>query len=465
MKRVYLWRWFSGHAMNGQHHTNAGWFARGDKILHPTGRASKWHHLPRARRAMWRWTWTGGVLVTIWGLAAAPWETLAVLGAMVAGAVWLAVRAVQRWKRARDAKRPIPRLVRLADVMKAVSAAKETRPVLGMALGRKLVHADLDDDSPHILVSAGSGGGKSVIMRLIVAQILAHGGICLILDVKRMSHRWARGLPNVRYCRTIEEIHEACLWLRPEVERRNELADEGADIDGNTEHVDVGPRLFVLAEEMNATSNRLAAYWKTVKQPGQPNASPAVEALGDAYFMGRQVKVNVGAVAQMFTARTAGGPEARENFGTRILARYTMNNWRVLVPEIWPMPAKSRRRGRVQVCCGGVATETQIVLATPKECRALATSGTVTPFPQTGDAMPGMPTLEKLPAVRAVGLAEACASGLLPMTLDAARKARTRGQGFPEHVTRDGQELLYDPADLRTWAGNRPRALVGADHD
>jgi hypothetical protein len=356
---------------------------------------------------------------------------------------------------------PPPERVSYADVRELFAAADETAPLLGLGRGRKPVYADLQGDSPHLLVSAGSGGGKSVTTRTLVAQILAKGGVALILDVKRLSHAWARGLPNVRYCRDVAEIHEACLWLGGELDQRNKLADDGADVDGCTDHVDVGPRIVVLAEEMNATAGRLATYWRQIKSKDDPSVSPAVDALADALFMGRQVKVNVLAVAQMLTARTIGGPEARENMGVRILARYTLNNWRVLVPEIWPAPKASKHHGRVQVCVAGHAKETQIAFLAPAEARELATSGIVSPFPKDGPAVSvaSVTRLHVAGAAAPIGLRQAVADGIVPIGLEAVRKARTRDPEFPPSCGAgpDGG-LLYDPDELAAWARNRPRA-------
>jgi hypothetical protein len=366
---------------------------------------------------------------------------------------------------------PAPKRVTYAEVRELIAAAKPAAPLAGLGRGRKPVYIDLDLDSPHVIFSMSSGSGKSAALRTAVAQELHRGAVALILDIKRLSHAWARGLPNVRYCRSIEEIHEAALWLAAETDHRNIVADDGADIDGNTDHVDVGPRIIVVAEEMNATSNKLAKYWRQIKDKDDPSQSPAIDGLGDVYFMGRQVKVNILAVAQMFTARTIGGPEARENAGVRILGGYTVNNWRMLVPEIWPMPKKSRIKGRVQICVAGEAKETQFAFLTPAEARELATSGTVSQFPGTpaeGQGRGGEIPVRaiKLHVARTappIGLRQAVAEGVLPISLEAARKARTRDPEFPEHRGEgDGGEQLYDRDELAAWARNRPRATAKA---
>jgi hypothetical protein len=373
---------------------------------------------------------------------------------------------------------PPPATVRLADVRELLGKLAETALLVGLGRGREPVVWELDADSPHACLSMGSGGGKSATARALVAQHLARGGIALILDVKRLSHAWARGLPNVRICRNIGEIHDALLWLQVELDRRNEAADEGSDLDGNTDHVDIGPRVLVVAEELNATAARLAKHWAKNKSKDDPKISPAVEALGDALFMGRQVRVNVIAIAQMLTARIVGGGEARENLGCRILARFTVNNWRVLVPEVWPPPRSSRHRGRIQVCVSGDVRETQGLFITPAEARELATSGIVAEFPplelpaeaagaaRGGDGAAVIPLRPAAP----IGLRQAVAAGIIPIaegstaarTLEAVRTARKQDAEFPAPAEGGGpgREALYRPGDLKQWARNRPRAGV-----
>ncbi|MFF3706764.1 hypothetical protein [Streptomyces phaeochromogenes] len=100
----------------------------------------------------------------------------------------------------------------------------------------------------------------------------------------------------------------------------------------------MGPRLVILLEEVNATMTQLKRYWAKTRESGDPKESPAVDALAEILFMGRQVRLHVLLVAQSATARAIGGPEMRENFSTRILVRYTLNAWRMLVPEVSPIP-------------------------------------------------------------------------------------------------------------------------------
>jgi hypothetical protein len=561
-------RFAAGLPLDGRPRTDAGWFRKGRRVLHPTGHASKWAHLPHAHRAGIRWAILAAVVGTLAGVAldrAATLAGLAVLGAVVAAVCgWLAWRKARRLAHVRryvrplhmalapvlgvplaarpeswltvprdfaqiegarvrlalpegflataEAKRliltalkdklaledgsvewatvgrapaaiftmssPPPSKVTFAQITPELEAAPASAPVIGIGRGRGSVGADFDADSPHVLVSAGSGGGKSTIVRLLLCQGLNKGGIGVVCDIKRISHQWARSLPNVIYCRDISEIHNMLLQVKAEVDRRNVLVDELADDDGNVAPevlAQIGPRIELVMEEMNATANRLAAHWRKTKAKEDPAVSPAVEALGDILFMGRAVMVNVIAVAQMMTARTLGGPEARENFATRILARYTANAWKMLVPEVWPMPRASRHAGRVQVVIAGTARETQVAYVTPAEARQWATAGTVSRFilpaesgaltgPQPADIQGNEPVSLTGPDLRLVGgpapvgLREAIDSGALTCSLDTARWARANDPEFPRHRGQRGQELLYSPGELTAWEANRPRA-------
>jgi hypothetical protein len=558
------WRFFSGQHLDGRYRTDAGFLRPGIRVMHPTGHASRWAHLPHAGRAGIRVAAVLAVAGICDGLATDRGATLGALAITAAGlalaGAGLAWFRARTWAHRRRYLRPLHRAlapelgiplaarpqswltvppgfgtiegakVRLAlpegtlatadvrrvvatalseklalegasiewstvgkaptavvttsspppskvtfgDAIRELEAAREAAPLIGIGRNSSVITADYEADSPHVLVSAGSGGGKSTIVRTLAAQTLHNGGLSVICDIKRISHTWARGLPNVFYSRDISEIHNMLIRLKAEVDRRNEMVDELADENGNISDenmAQVGPRIQLVMEEMNATANRLAAYWRKTRDKADPTVSPAVEALADILFMGRAVLVNVIAVAQMMTAKTLGGPESRENFATRIMARYTLNAWKMLVPEVWPMPRRSNHQGRVQVVTAGVARETQVIYFTPSEAREWAMSGAVSRFilPEPGELAAGsIPAVDPVPTVGGeagtvpalpapVTLREACSTGLLSVTLEAARQARKRDPEFPRQVGIQEGSMAYDPADLERWECNRPR--------
>ncbi|MEU3052253.1 P-loop NTPase family protein [Streptomyces griseus] len=249
-----------------------------------------------------------------------------------------------------------------------IESAFESAPLLGVDGDGNAISVCLDDDSPHILVSAASGGGKSVLLRSIASQVMGNGGQAVFLDLKRHSHRWAKNLPNALYAQTLPEIGNALVALGAEVHRRNEVVENFA---GPIEEAPVGERLVVVFEELNATMSQLQALDKKLPR----GSYGALDAFRDIMFMGRAAKVHVVAVAQYATCAALGGGDIRENFSTRILIRYTKQAWTMLAYDCGlPQPAPEET-GRGMVCRGGKARQTQFLYLTEEEAAEIARGG------------------------------------------------------------------------------------------
>lgn len=347
------------------------------------------------------------------------------------------VRVRARWT---VRQRP-PAMVGLDQLVEVFGRLAEWEFYVGQGPGDRPVILSLKDDSPHIAVSAGSGAGKSVLAQLLALQVLRRGGNVVILD-RKGSHRWAIGVAGVDYCTKPAQMHEALLRLAKLANDRNDAALYEED------DWDPGARHLVICEELNATIGQLTNFWAETRVKGEPKKSPAIAALGDLLFMGRSAKVNVLAIAQMLTARAIGGPEARENFGIRALARYTVNAWKMLVPEAG-MPRASRTLGRWQIVIGGVATEVQVAYLTARQARAFAKppegpdEGLSRDVTGDGDMMT---------------LKEAIDAGVIPWSYVAAKQRLHRQVGtVPAARGLKGKAHLYARADLEAWAGGWPR--------
>ena len=227
------------------------------------------------------------------------------------------------------------------------------------ALGEPMT-VDLDAESPHILISAPTGRGKSAVARSVAVQRLAQGDLVVFLDVKRHSHRWARRLePNVHYAKSAQDIGGALVNIGREVHRRNMIVDEW---EGPLDQAPVGPRIVVVFEEMNATMATLKSLDKRLHEGDYT----AIQGFMDAMFMGRAVKVHVVGFAQMASFRATGGAEVVENFGTRILIGHSPQAWRWLASDCGKPISAPEEVGRGIVCHGGKARECQ-VLWVPEE--------------------------------------------------------------------------------------------------
>jgi hypothetical protein len=368
---------------------------------------------------------------------------------------------------------PPPARVALSDIRAAVADAAEHEIVMGHGKKAQVTVISVDNDSPHVGLSMGSGDGKSATAKNMLAQILHHGGLGLVLDYKLISHMWARGLPNVSYAGTPAEIEQALVWLAAEVGRRNKVALAGADIEGVV-HASVGPRIFLIAEELNATQNRLRAWWN--REMEMKGRSPGSEALDEVMFLGRQVRINVLQIGQRLSAKASGSGDARENLGVLVFADPTASAWKMLVGDRHVMPPASGHLGRLQIVTRKAVRETQGAYLTGREARDFALSGTVAEprhdmpcmglpagvpdLPAIGSAgadhgfVPGTPPFVPLGPAGAVTLREAFTAGLFP-TLDAARKAAQR---HLEPVGERGNANLYDLEALAALRSPRVKA-------
>ena len=415
-----IWRFLSGHALDGQHRTNATWSRPATRVLHPTGHAVRWHHLPRWHRAGIRSGSVLGLLMGACGLIADPGATILGLiagtGAAVLGAAWAAWRWVRGWKHHRHYVAPLearlahvvghaPERVAIerdGDAVKAVEvtfpAAAEIGPAdaplileavttrlaieapeadktnfrgrcrtvrytqsepppakvtlrdlrtaiegsgpdeIAVGLGRRstAVPIDLHSDSPHVALSIGSGGGKTIAARALAVQVLRKGGLVVVLNLKKSGYNWTRGLPNVCHCKTVEDIAAMLLWLNTERQRREDVAEVSGDIE-DVVHANVGPRILAIFEEQNLTVPKI-----------KDASREAYEALGDLNFAGRAARMNIVAIAQRYSAKAAGGGDVRATVNARILGRYEKSAWKMLADQ-FPMPAPSNHPGRVQV--------------------------------------------------------------------------------------------------------------------
>ncbi|MFJ3713738.1 hypothetical protein [Streptomyces sp. NPDC090053] len=252
--------------------------------------------------------------------------------------------------------------LRLTDpaVREQLEALPASLLLIGFTPDGQPVCVDLDTEGPHVLVCTGSGGGATTILRTLTAQLLHHGSHALVLDRKRISHRWASGVPGVTYCRDIADIHNALVGLRAELQHRLDLIDQHGDIDDL-------PRLTLMFEAADNTLHQLARYWDTIREKGDPQTSPAVDALEYALFAGRQARIHVLVSSQVANGIIGAG---RENFSTMVLGRVPTRTFTRLAPQIHPAPEPNLQPGHVHVVQGWNAHPTQVLLLTDDEAAA-----------------------------------------------------------------------------------------------
>lgn len=285
-----------------------------------------------------------------------------------------------------------PKLVTWEDARDFFMRTEEYRPWLGATAGTEWLQAEMIADSPHIGLSAGSGAGKSELMKAIIMQALRWGWGVIILDWKEVSQDWADGLPGVRILRDIADIHDGLVELQEELDDRKKAYRQDRTLPGRA-------KVLVVYEEMNATSDLLQAYWQDLRATAEPEErklmptkSPALRAQNALVFGGRQFGLFCGFMAQRFSNRvTQGNTDVRENFAIKLMARYSQNTVKMLAPEIKPFPKKPTQVGGWVAVMGDQAVTFQAPLIPDDDAREYAMGGVENPItPLTRSYYPGL---------------------------------------------------------------------------
>lgn len=281
-----------------------------------------------------------------------------------------------------------PKVAKWSDYRELVMSVSEAyRPVLGVVARSRsadpdaahpLLSAEMVSDSPHVALSAGSGAGKSMMSRAIIMQALHWGWGVVILDWKSESHSWAKGLPGVTYVTTEQGIHEMGERIGQEVDIRKEQGVFGR------------AKILVVCEEWNMTAALLADYWQVLRSTAEPEErrhmparSPGLRGFQSLDFAGRQFGMFCLLIAQRMSNRVFNGnTDRRENYQIRLMARYSAQTFRMLIPEIKPI-RKPKVLGRWLVWAGDEITFVQGLLISDEEAREFAQEGApcpLTPF-------------------------------------------------------------------------------------
>ncbi|MGA4844807.1 hypothetical protein ACOBQB_00325 [Streptomyces sp. G5(2025)] len=194
------------------------------------------------------------------------------------------------------------------DLREQIEALPEGAALIGISTDGRAIAVDLTGECPHVLVCTATGGGSTTVLRSLTAQFLHQGAHALVLDPKRISHLWAKGLPTVTHRGNVVGIHDALVGLGEELARRLDLTDT---------ELNAAPRLIVSVDSAYHALRQLTRYWETFRDKGDPHMSPAVAALEAALCTGRAIRVHV--ILDGTPSFSVLGVAPHEMFGTVIL--------------------------------------------------------------------------------------------------------------------------------------------------
>lgn len=358
-----------------------------------------------------------------------------------------------------------PKLVTFDQGLAALDGLDDGELAMGLGARGKVETFSLLLESPHLLIAGGSGAGKSELLAYLVGQFMRRGYGVAVLDAKFTSHMWLRKVPGVLYASEAAELHEALLWLDGEMMRRARFVAKGGD------PATLIPLVAVL-EEMNGASNRMRAYWQSIKGQGDPQMSPALTALANLSSMGRELRVHILMAGQSLTAKAVGGPENRENFGGRALGRATAAQWRMLAPQIKPAPAGRGAPGRWHLVVGDRLVELQVPFMDLKghEPRLIGWATGGKPIPDVVAMMAGAaattwePETPRSEVVAAPGISLRLYAQEKGLNLQSLIDWRNRRSDFPVEVGEGANRTkLYDKDHLDAFVASRLREPADVD--
>lgn len=260
-----------------------------------------------------------------------------------------------------------PQKVLFSEVQELIDGLNDSQVLLGLGSRNEKIILDFEDETPHVGLSVGTGGGKSSTLRNIIVQQIRKGAEkFIVIDPKLISLDCLDGIPEVEIYTEIAEQWAAIAGFALEMERRYQIkkADKSATF----------PRWFLVMEEQNDFAEESYQTWMDVKEKKDPARPPVFGQLAKGLFKGRQANMNIISVYQRLTARAAGGTELRDQYGAKILARFSPQAWNSLVATT-PRPKSSRHNGRAIVVIGGSERVCQLVFVDEDEARAYALNG------------------------------------------------------------------------------------------
>ena len=261
------------------------------------------------------------------------------------------------------------------------------RLLLGVGSHNRGVSVNLDSDTPHIMLSVPSGGGKSVAVALLACQVLHNGGQVALIDLKRDT-QWIKTapgsdqvIPGITYSKTVDEAHAQLVELGHLMTARYLTKEADPNYQPH--------RILIVVEELNMTADMLNTYWADLKQPG---TNPALKTLRSLMYADRACRMHVLAVTQYGTASVFGanGAAARENATPILGGASSENAWELLAPQIRIRPEMTTHRGRMFLIDGNQYVTVQVGYLTDQQARDWATNGTLPVFDEATEAeLPG----------------------------------------------------------------------------
>lgn len=267
---------------------------------------------------------------------------------------------------------PVPVLPAHADYPDRPEAQGHLVPLAVTAEGTT-VYANLARKTPHVLVSATTGWGKSSLLRLFAAHVAGHGGLVDVIDPKRGdSMPEFEGLENVRSWTEPEDFARVIHDYREEVDARYKIKKQTRVRELNAHAY---PRRLLVLEEMGTLVEMLSSEWEEQGKKGRPAASRDIMRI---LWQGRAANMHVITAAQQANAEVLIKSDARDQYALKIAAGpQSVSSWTMMFGAAHHLgdPTKEPELGHAFVGVGPRITPVLLYEMDPGVARELAARG------------------------------------------------------------------------------------------
>jgi hypothetical protein len=213
------------------------------------------------------------------------------------------------------------------------------QPVIGLGAEREVATLNFDGHVVHLGISAGTGAGKSNLMRVLATQFaIRSGGTArqTYIDVKGDEEGMGY-VPGMTVLNDIGDVHDLDGIFRMWRVYDWHVQEMDARRRGLRGPKESWEPLIIFGDERNAFGKFSRQAWENVKEKGDPKTPPVFEQIYLLAVMGRSFKIRMIDAYQVMSAAATGGgnaqdgAEVRAQYGNKMLARFTGAMWDSLV--------------------------------------------------------------------------------------------------------------------------------------
>ncbi|GAB1695162.1 hypothetical protein [Krasilnikovia sp. M28-CT-15] len=257
------------------------------------------------------------------------------------------------------------------------AAANQAYPVdavpIGQSVGGQWEVLPLKALTPHCVVSASTGWGKTTVANVYVAHTAGNGARLLLNDPKRIGYlRAFGGLPNISIKTTVEGWVQHVDEFNREMQRRYEIIERHPEIADNPE--DYFQPWCMLTDERGSFVSEIRSWWKENGEKG--TVAPPLRQEKLNLWQARAAAMYLIDLAQQANLDVFLDSDGRDQRMARIAAGpQTRSSWMMLFPGIAKIRNLSKK-GRAVLGIGpDDIKEVQLAQVSAEDARAFAAAG------------------------------------------------------------------------------------------